>query len=57
MAVGTNELVVALPVEVEAWLAALGIVCSDEFEGTDADAADAAVEVFLSVLDAGGDAV
>ena len=30
------------------WLAALGIVCSDEFEGTDADAADAAVEVFLS---------
>ena len=57
MAIGTNELVILLAIEVEAGLATLGVICPYELEGADADAGDAAVERLFALLDAGGDTI
>jgi hypothetical protein len=44
MTIGTNELVVLLAIEVETGLATLGVICSYELKGADANVGDAAVE-------------
>ena len=54
MAVSTDQLVVALAVQVEAGLASLSIVGTHKLEGADADAGDAAVKRPLALHDAGG---
>ena len=54
MTVSTHQLLVLPAIEVEAGLATLGIVRSDELEGADAYLRDATVQAGFTLLDASG---
>ena len=53
MAISTNELVILLAIEIEAWSTTLGIVCANELEGADANARNATIERLFAIFDTG----